>query len=147
MCRSGPWGPGEMELDPVQQGVISDRAGVRGPPAQCFPVLLPGPADVVGGDGRERHQLHARHLDLRGADRVPAALLDLGTAPQPERHRDVARHHRVAQFPAELHRPMLRRPAWKVLAALAHGWDLLPGRPYARREKSPGAGTWPGTVN
>ena len=79
-----------MKLHPVQQGVVRDRASVGGPPAQCFAVLLAGPADVVGADGREGHQFHAVHLDLRRADRVPAALFDLGTAPQAERHRDVA---------------------------------------------------------
>src|SRR5882724_2919710 len=79
----------EVELDPVHQRAVRDRARVSGTLAQGLAVRLPGPRDVVRRDRGERHQVHRVDLDLRGPDPVAAALLDLGPLPEPERHGDV----------------------------------------------------------
>src|SRR5439155_24953751 len=57
----------------------------------------------------ERYLLDRMHLDADGSDRVAATNLDLRPAPQPERDRDVAGGHVVAQLGAELHEQKLGR--------------------------------------
>ncbi|HEX6855821.1 MAG TPA: hypothetical protein VF204_11040, partial [Streptosporangiaceae bacterium] len=93
----------EVELDPVHQRAVRDRARVGGALAQGLEVRLPGPADILRRDRGERHQVHRVDLDLRGPDPVPTALLNLRPLPEPERYGDVARQHRIPQLLAELH--------------------------------------------
>jgi hypothetical protein len=94
-----------MELDPVDEGVLVDRPGVRGALAQSLAVGLAGLPDVCLGDRRERDKLDGVDLDQAGADPVAAALLDLWPLPQPNRQRDVAGQDVIAQLAAELHGP------------------------------------------
>ncbi len=110
-----------MEFHPVQQCAVSDRAGVGGPLAQGFPVAFPATADVAWRDGGKGHQFHGVDLDPRGTDAIPAPGPDLGPAPQPEGHGDVARRHRVPQILAELHPKMLRRQRARAVPADAPG--------------------------
>jgi hypothetical protein len=84
------------------------RSGRRGQPAGAgTPVAFSGAADVGRRDGGKGHQFHGVDLDLYRTDPVPASRPHLGPAPEPERHGDVARHHRVPQIPVELHPAML----------------------------------------
>src|SRR5947209_1327695 len=92
-----------MELDPVHEGVLVDRARVRRAPAQGLAVGLAGSPDVGLGDRREGHELDGVDLDHAEADAVAAALPDLRPLPQTDRQGDVARQHVVAQLAAELH--------------------------------------------
>jgi SAM-dependent methyltransferase len=88
---TNPWRLDGVELHPVQQRAVVDRARVRGAVPQRLPVRFPGARHVGVGDGGERDQLDGVHLDqaLARAHRVPAAGLDLGPFPQPERHGDL----------------------------------------------------------
>ena len=123
-----------MEFHPVQQGVVSDRAGVGGPLAQGFPVAFPAAADVAWRDGGKGHQFHGVDLDPRGTGAIPAPGPDFGPAPQPEGHGDVARRHGVPQVLAELHPTMLRllppgRQRARGPGRLAAGVGSAPGWP------------------
>ena len=53
-----------MELHPVQQRVVVDRARVRGAAPQRFPVQFPGVPHVGVGDVGERYQFDGVDLDL-----------------------------------------------------------------------------------
>jgi hypothetical protein len=124
-CRS----PDKVELHPVQQRALGDRACMGRPLPQGLAVALPGPADVARRDSGKRHQLHGVDLDLRRADAIPPARPHPGPAPQPEGHGDVARQHRFPQIPSELHQPMLRLPPG---APAPPGRSPVPAFPAAR---------------
>jgi hypothetical protein len=94
-----------VELDPVDERVLVDRARVRGAVAQRLAVGLAGPPDIRLGDRREWDQLDGVYLDQARADPVAAALLDLKPLPQPDRQRDLAGQDRIAQLATELHGP------------------------------------------
>jgi hypothetical protein len=143
-CRS----PDKVELHPVQQRALGDRAGVGRPLPQGLAVALPGPADVARRDsGKKRHQLHGVDLDPRRADAIPPARPHPGPAPQSEGHGDVARQHRFPQIPAELHQPMLRLrpgapapPGRSPVPAFPRGAaSLHPHLSGRRRDRSVGA--------
>jgi hypothetical protein len=112
--------PDHVERNPVQERVLVDGAGMGGPGAQGFAVVLTGPPDVGGADVREAHHVNAVDLNGDGPDLVPPAHLGLAAAPQTEGHRDVTSRDVVAELLAELHRP---RGYEAVLSAT--GW------PYA----------------
>ena len=99
-----------VELDPVQQRAVVDRAGVRSTVPQRFPVWFPGAPQIGVGDVGERDQLDGVHLDQArtGAHRVPAAGPYLGPFPQPERHGDLPGQHVIPQLMAEEHALRLR---------------------------------------
>jgi hypothetical protein len=82
--------PDHVERNPIEQCVVGNRTSVRRPRSQAFAVVLTGPADVGIGDSSERDLLNAVDFDLGPADAIEPAHLDLGPAPEPERHRDVA---------------------------------------------------------
>jgi hypothetical protein len=82
--------PDHVERNPVEKRVVGDRTCVGGPCAQAFAVVLTGPAHVGVRDASERDLLHAVDRDLAPADAVVPTDLHLGSAPQPESHRDVA---------------------------------------------------------
>ena len=67
-----------MELDPVDEGVLVDRPGVRGALAQGLAVGLAGLPDVCLGDRRERDKLDCVDLDQAGADPVRPPSLTCG---------------------------------------------------------------------
>src|SRR5690348_11730854 len=92
-----------MELDPVDEGVLVDRPGVRGAVAQGLAVGLAGQGDVRLGDRREGDKLAGVDFDQAGANPVATALPDLWPLPQPDRQRDVAGQDVIAQLAAELH--------------------------------------------
>lgn len=94
-----------MEFDSVHERVPVYRSSVRGALAQRLPVGLAGASDVVGADRRERDKLDGIDLDLAETDPVTAADLDPWLLPQPDRQRDVAGQHVVAQLAAEIHMP------------------------------------------
>src|SRR5215831_6269802 len=115
--RDGPGNKGDLlsglllrrygvELHPVEQGVVGDRAGVGGPPAQGLHVFLATAAEIGGRNGGKGHQLHGVDLDIPRPDGIAAAGPDLRAPPQPEGDGDVARDHVVTQLPAEVHQPM-----------------------------------------
>jgi hypothetical protein len=99
-----------VELHPVQQRAVVDRARVRGAAPQRLPVRFPGAPHVGVSDVGERDELDGVHLDQARArpHRVPATGLDLGSFPQPERHRDLSGQHVLAQLLTEEHAPRLR---------------------------------------
>src|SRR4051812_9388015 len=94
-----------MELDPVDEGVLVDRARVRGAVAQGLAVGLACSSDVRLRNRRERNKLHGVDLDHTGGDPVTATLLDLWPLPKPNRQRDIAGQDVIAQLAAELHTP------------------------------------------
>lgn len=93
----------DVELDPVDDRLLVDRARVGGPAAQRLAVGLTGTSDVDVADHREGHRFDRVDLDLPWVDPVAAALLDLGPAPQTHREGDLPRQNVVAQITAELH--------------------------------------------
>ena len=98
-----------MELDPVQERVITDGAGVSGSPAQGLEVSLAGAPQIEILDGGEGDELDRVDLDLPGSDAVAATGFHLRPAPQPERDRDEPGQHVLAQLLAELHEQTLRQ--------------------------------------
>src|SRR6516225_7238847 len=80
-----------VELDAVHQGVVRDRSGMSGAPAQCLAVGLTGTPHVGGRNGGEGHEVHAVDLYLDTSHPVAPAHLGLAPLPEPERHGDVAR--------------------------------------------------------
>lgn len=112
----------DVELDPIEQRVVLDRAGVSGAAARGLAVGFPGTSQVRLVDRGERNQFDRIDLDLSEPDPIPAASLDLRFAPQPERDRHIAGQHVCSQLPAELHGAMLfNRPA-----ETAHNCILVP---------------------
>ena len=79
-----------VELHPVEQGVVGDRAGVGGPLAQGLHVFLATAAQVGCRNGGKGHQFYGVDLDISRADGITAADPDLGAPPQPEGDGDVA---------------------------------------------------------
>ena len=75
----------DVELDPVEEGVVVDRPGVGGAPAERFSVEFTGPPYVGLRHTRERHQLDRVDLDGDRPDSISAADLDLRSLPEPER--------------------------------------------------------------
>ncbi len=94
-----------MELNPIDESVIVDRAGVSGAPTQRLAVGLACSSHVRPSDCGERDELDCVDFDLTEADPVAAALPDLGPLPQPDRERDVSGENVAAQLAAELHAP------------------------------------------
>jgi hypothetical protein len=94
-----------MELDPVHEGVISDRTGMRGALAQGLEVNFAGSPDVLGGDGGEGKKFDQVYFDLTRPDPVAASLANPRLLPQPDRKRDVSGQDVIAQLRAELHTP------------------------------------------
>lgn len=92
-----------MELNPVDERVLVDRPGVRGPLAQRLAVGLTGASHILFGNGRERDKLDGVDLDLAKTDPVAAALPNPGPLPQADREGDVSRQDVVAQLAAEVH--------------------------------------------
>ena len=92
-----------MELDPVQERVVTDGTGVSGSPAEGLEVSLAGAAQIEIIDGGEGDELDRVDLDHRGPDRVPAARPYLRPPPEPERDSEVTRDHGGPQFLAEIH--------------------------------------------
>ena len=98
-----------MELDPVHECVLVDRPRVRGAVAQRLAIGLAGSSNVRRSDRRERDKLDGVDLDQARPNPVAAAPLDLWPLPQPDRQRDIARKHVIAQLPTELH---TREASW-----------------------------------
>lgn len=96
-----------VELDPVHEGVVVNRARVRGTTLQGLQIDFAGAPEVVGIDGGERDQLYRLDLDHAQSDRVLMSRDDLRRAPQPEGHRDHPRQDVLSQLPTELHPPTL----------------------------------------
>lgn len=92
-----------MKLDAVDERVLLDRSGVRGPPAQRLAVGLAGSADVFPTDRRKRDQRDGVDLDLTKTDPVATALPDPWLLPQSDRECDVSGQNVAAQLAAELH--------------------------------------------
>lgn len=93
----------DVELDPVDQGVVGNRTGVRCPLAKRLQIRLTGLPDVRRSHRAEWDQFDRVDLDRGRPDRVPAARPHPRPLPQPERNGDVARYDVVAQLPAKLH--------------------------------------------
>jgi hypothetical protein len=74
----------KVELDPEDECVVVDRAGVRGSATKRLTVGLPRQANIGIRDRRERHELDGVDLDRRGPDGVSAPDADLRSAPQPD---------------------------------------------------------------
>ncbi len=98
-CTSGcnPWDMlirtsivDEVELHPVEQGVLADRTSMGRPRTKRFPIPFARPPHILGRDRAKRHHLHRVDLDPRRPDRIPARHLDLRPLPQSERHRDAS---------------------------------------------------------
>jgi len=83
----------DVELDPVEKSLVTDRPGVGSPLAEGFEIDFAGAPHVGVVDGGEGDQLDRVDLDPTPGDAVAAASLYLGTAPQPERDGDLAGQH------------------------------------------------------
>jgi hypothetical protein len=92
-----------MELDAVHERVLSDRPGVCGAPTERLAVGFAGSSYIVPCDRCERDEFYGVDLDRAETDPVATAWLDPWPLPQPDRERDIARQHVVAQLAAELH--------------------------------------------
>jgi hypothetical protein len=99
-----------MELEPIQQCVLTDRSGMGGPSSKRVEVHFAGASDISGSDGSERHQLDGVDHDRPCTDAVTTARLRLWTTPETERDGDLSGQHAIAQLGAELHHRILSAP-------------------------------------
>lgn len=97
-----------MELDAVEESVLVDWPGMRGPCSERFEVRFAGPLDIDAVDRTERDQLDRINLDVAFAHAVATSRLHLRPLPESERDRDVTRHYVCPQLPTELHGVTLR---------------------------------------
>jgi len=97
-----------MELDPVQQRVLRDRAAMGRAAAHRLAIGFAGSPDVLVVDGAERHQFDRVHLDPAVPDPVLPADLHLRSPPPAEGHRDPPGKDVLAQLAAELHASEVR---------------------------------------
>lgn len=108
----------QVELDSVDERVVIDGPGVRRASPERLTIDLTRCGHVVFCDGRERQHLEGIDLDDDSGSAVPAADLDLLSAPQPDRDGDLAPCNRVAKVSAEHHPDTLRRLQLRSTAAL-----------------------------
>ena len=92
-----------MELDPVEKGVIVDRAGVGGAAAKALTIGLSRPSEILVGDRGERKQVDLVDLDHDGTAPVEPSGLDLWSRPEPVGDRYGSVRNSIADVGAELH--------------------------------------------
>jgi hypothetical protein len=95
----------DVELDAVDEGVVVDRAGMSGAHTQRLSIALTRQADVLIGHRGERKNLDRVDLDGDARGLVAAAGPDLRSAPEADRHGDLAGRDGSPKVPAEHHRP------------------------------------------
>src|ERR1039458_1328860 len=99
----------DVELDPVEESLIVDRASMGSPLAERFEVCFASLTYVGVVDGGEGDQFDRVNLDLAIAHAIASTRSHFRPPPQPERHRYFTRQNVPTQFPAELHGVTLRR--------------------------------------
>ncbi len=78
-----------MKVDPIEQRLGSDWAGVGGSYPQRFLIRLTGTSYVSLRDCTKGQEFDGVDMDLPGADVVATIYFDFGAAPEPERDRDI----------------------------------------------------------
>jgi hypothetical protein len=97
----------QMELDSIDERVITDRPCVSCTPAERLAVRLSGLVNVGCRNATEGQQIDLVNLDLASANGVSTTYLHLRSPPQANRDRDPAICHGLSQLGTELHRRSL----------------------------------------